>query len=125
MSNYILRIESHPFNGYSFDYDVIPDNEKTVDTLKNIIKEFYSELLPMVKYKFKELSDQIKSQRLIEGILDGIVSCETVDDINNIVGVSVEKRVDTKVKRKVKDKKENVVDTPITKKKKVKRIKFI
>lgn len=124
MSNYILRIESHPFNGYSFDYDVIPDNEKTVDTLKKIIKEFYSELLPMVKYKFIELSDQIKSTRLIEGILDGIVSCETVDDVNNISGVSVKKRVDTKVKRKNKDKKEKLADEPIIKKK-VKRVKFI
>ena len=124
MSNYILRIESHPFNGYSFDYDVIPDNEKTVDALKKIIKEFYSELLPMVKYKFIELSDQIKVTRLIEGILNGIVSCETVDDVNNISGVSVKKRVDTKVKRKNKDKKEKLADEPIMKKK-VKRIKFI
>ena len=118
MSNYIVSIKSHPISNYGFDYDVVRDDKNTVDNIKKMLSEYYGELLPFVKFKFEDKATQIKVSRAIQGVLDKLVSCETVDDINGIDDFDIIKTIPKKKKSVAK-----VIEPDIAKKK-VKRVKF-
>lgn len=122
MKNYMLVIESHPINGYRLEYDIIKNDSNIVNNVKNMVIEYYSGLLPYVNIKFENESDIFKTNKIIRNVIDSVVSCETLDDINKNEAISVVLCV-SKKKNKVKVTKEPVIIETV--KKKVKRVKFI
>lgn len=127
---YIISIIEHPINGYSFDYDVVECGKNSVDIIKFMLTEYFQEILPTVEIKFNDDFMRIKTTRIIDEIIDNLVSCETIDDINNISVISVSKEKKKKKKRAtepVEQIKKIIIseepEQPMVKKK-VKRIKF-